>query len=520
MMFLLSILACAGPVIAQAAQPMQPAQSVQPAQATQATQPAAAEMELPDTAALERELKRLTSVFAIVREQAAEDVPLDRLVYEGAIPGMIRQLDPHSAFFDPGQFEQLREMQHSRSKGFGSIVSILPGRVIVLQVQDGSPAARSGLASGDEIVVVNSIPLGRLDPEQLRHLLGMTRQQDAQILVRRPGMARLLPMTLTPAEMQSSTVDREFLAAPGIGYIRATSFDTKTGHEIHDAIERLGGRQLQGLILDLRDNPGGALSAALDTAAQFLPAGAKLLSARGRGREVQSVEVPAGFEPYGFALAVLINGQTASASEIVAGAVQDQDRGIVAGEPSFGKGLVQSIFSLSENSGLALTTAYYYTPSGRSIQRPINAGKLREATRARERPEYKTARGRTVRGGGGIDPDHSVPSRAVSKFGFVLETSGAYPEFAAEWLVQHRAEARRGMEIPPAMLDEFQLWLSRRNIRPGISDWTAERVQMTSRLKQEILNQSVGVVAGDEVEVQHDPLVRRVLDLLAASPRP
>lgn len=474
---------------------------------------------LPDTAELERELRRLTSVFAIVREQAAEDVPLDRLIYGGAIPGMLRQLDPHSAFFNPEQFEQLREMQTSLSRGFGSIVSVLPGRVIVLQVQDGSPAARSGLASGDEIVVVNGIPLGRLDPEQLMQLLGMTRQHEAQILVRRPGTARLLPMTLTPAEMQSPTVDRAFLAAPGIGYVRATSFDAKTGREIHEAIEKLGGRQLRGLILDLRDNPGGVLAAALDTAAQFLHAGTKLLSARGRGREVQSVDVPAGIEPYDFPLAVLINGRTASASEIVAGAIQDQDRGIVAGEPSFGKGLVQSVFPLSENTGLALTTAYYYTPSGRSIQRPLSAGTLQETTRAAERPEYKTMLGRTVRGGGGIEPDHTVLPQAPTQFRIVLEASGAFPQFATEWLAQHRAEARRGMEITPAILDDFQLWLSRRNIRPGISDWTAERLHMTSRLKQEILNQSVGVDAGDEVEVERDPVVRRVLGLLAASPR-
>lgn len=477
--------------------------------------PLAGQPALPDTAELERELKRLVSVFTIVTEQAAEPAPADHLIYGGAIPGMLRQLDPHSAFFNPDQFAQLREMQSSMTRGFGSIVSVLPGRVIVLQVQEGSPAARSGLAAGDEIVVVNGISLGRLDPEQLVQVLGMTRQREAQILVRRPGTARLLPMTLTPAAMESPTVDRAFHAAPGIGYVRATSFDARTGREIHDAIERLGGRNLRALILDLRDNPGGVLTAALDTAAQFLPAGTKLLSARGRGREVQSVDVPAGFEPYAFPLAVLINNQTASASEIVAGAMQDQDRGIVLGETSFGKGLVQSVFQLSGNTGLALTTAYYYTPSGRSIQRPLQAGKLKEATGFEERPAYKTALGRTVRGGGGIEPDHTVPPPAPSPFRIVLEASGAFPQFATEWLAQHRSEARRGMEITPAILDEFQLWLSRRNIRPGLREWTAERTYISSRLKQEILNQSVGVEAGDEVEVERDPVVRRALGLLA-----
>lgn len=473
---------------------------------------------LPDTAELERELKRLVEVFTIVAEQSADPPPSDYLVYQGAIPGMLRQLDPHSAFFNPDQFEQLREMQTSLSKGFGSIVSVLPGKVIVLQVMAGSPAERSGLASGDEIVVINNIPLGRLDPEQLVQVLSMTRQREAQVLVRRPGTARLLPVTMTPAEMQSPTVDRAFLAAPGIAYIRATSFDAKTGREIHEAIERLGGKELKGLILDLRDNAGGALTAALDTAAQFLPAGTKLLSARGRGREVESVDVPAGFTAYTFPLAILINDRTASASEIVAGAMQDQDRGVVLGEPSFGKGLVQSVFPLSENTGLALTTAYYYTPSGRSIQRPLRTGELSGATGFEERPEYKTAKGRTVRGGGGIDPDHVVRPGAPSRFRIVLEASAAFPEFAREWLASHRDEASREMEITPATLDEFQLWLSRRNIRPGVRDWTAERMHITSRLKQEILNQSVGVDAGDEVEVERDPAVRRALAVLTSAP--
>jgi carboxyl-terminal processing protease len=472
---------------------------------------------LPDAAALERELKRFVDVFAIAMEQGADAPSSEQLIYAGAIPGMLRQLDPHSAFFNPDQFEQLREMQTSVSRGFGSIVSVLPGRVIVLQVQDGSPAARAGLAAGDEIVAINGIALGRLDPEQLVQVLGMTRQRKAEIFVRRPGTARLMPLTLTPAELQSPTVDRAFLAAPGVGYVRAASFDAQTGKEIREAIEKLGGKELKGLILDLRGNPGGVLTAALDTAALFLPPGAKLLSARGRGREVQSVDVPAGFEPYTFPLAVLIDERTASASEIVAGAIQDQDRGAVVGEPSFGKGLVQSIFPLSGETGLALTTAYYFTPSGRSIQRPLAAGKLQAATRPGPQPEYKTAKGRTVRGGGGIEPDAIVRPPAPSQFRFVLEASAAFPQFATEWLAAHRGEARRGMEITPAMLDDFQLWLSRRNIRPGIREWTAERMHITSRLKQEILNQSVGVDAGDEVEVERDPVVRRALDLLAAS---
>lgn len=477
---------------------------------------AAQVLETRDTDELERELKRLIGVFAIVEGHAAERISLDQTIYGGAIPGMLRQLDPHSAFFNREQFEQLQEMERSMSKGFGSIVSVLPGRVIVLQVQDGSPASKAGLSPGDEMVVINDIPLARLDLEQLIQVLSMTRQKPARIGVRRQGTAGLLTMTMTPAELLSPSVDRVFLLSEGAGYIRATSFDGETGKQVREAVEKLGGNKLSRLVLDLRDNPGGVLQAALETAGLFLEPGQRILSARGRGKAEQVIDVPAEAKPYRFKLAVLINAKSASGSEIVAGALQDHDRAVVVGEPSFGKGLVQSVYPLSEGAGMALTTAFYYTPSGRSIQKPLQNVELGKATAVTERPTYKTASGREVRGGGGIDPDELAPPEAPSRLRAVLEMSGAFPAFATEWLKMHRAEATRSLELKPATLDEFQLWLSRRNIRPGVAEWTRERAGVVARLTQEILNQAIGVNAGDEVEVRNDRVVERALDLIGA----
>jgi carboxyl-terminal processing protease len=471
----------------------------------------------PDTTELERELKRLTDVYAIVEQNAAEAASPDVLIYQGAIPGMLARLDPHSVFFDSDQFEQLKEMEKSVAKGFGSIVSVLPGRVLVLQVQADSPAAKAGLAPGDEILVVNNISLQGLDPDQLVQLLGLARQNKVEVRVRRPGSAFLLTLTMAPAELQSPSVDRAFLLQPGIGYVRATSFETNTGKEIHEAVEKLGGRSLRGLVLDLRDNPGGVLTAALDTASLFLQPGQKILSARGRGSKgTDDVSVPQEAKPYTFPLAVLVDGKTASASEIVAGAMQDHDRAKILGEPTFGKGLVQSVFPLSEGTGLALTVAFYYTPSGRSIQRPLHGGELSASAQTGERPAYQTDSGRTVRGGGGIDPDEVVLPEAPTPFRIAMEASASFNAYALEWLAKHKGEARPGMEITPAMLDDFQLFLSRRNIRPSLREWTADRERTASRLKQEILNLAVSVAAGDEVEMQRDPVVRRALSVLEA----
>lgn len=471
-----------------------------------------------DTAQLERELKRLVDVFSIVKDHAAEPVTSDQLIYDGAIPGMLRKLDPHSVFFNRDQFQQLQEMETSMSKGFGSIVNVLPGRVIVLQTQPGSPSAKAGLAPGDEIVVINNIPLARLDLEQLIHVLGMTRQKPATIGVRRPGTAGLLSLHMTPAELQAPTVDRAFLLADGTGYVRATSFDANTGKLIRDSIEKLGGAKLKRFVLDLRNNPGGVLTAAFDTTALFLDPGKRILSARGRGKQEQNVDVPAGVVPYKFEMAVLIDEKSASASEVVAGALQDHDRALIVGDTSFGKGLVQSVFPLSDQTGLALTTAFYYTPSGRSIQKPLKDVELDKATAVRERPAYKTDNGREVHGGGGIEPDYIVRPEPQSRLVTVLELSASFPTFATEWLRSHRSEVSAKMDLAPATLDEFQIWLSRRNIRPNLSEWTREGEYVRSRLKQEILNQGVGVAAGDEVEAARDKVIQRAAELLRSAP--
>src|SRR5579863_1884661 len=361
----------------------------------------------PSTEDLESALKRFTDVISIVETHAADPVNTQQSVYQGAIPGMLRTLDPHSIFFDPDQNEQLRQMENSERKGFGTVVSVLPGRVIILQALPGTPSSKAGLQPGDEIVAVNGVELARLQFEQIVGFLGESHQHRAQLIVRRPGNARPLAFVLDPELLDSPSVDRVFLLQTGIGYIRVTGFDPQTGKQLHDAIEKLGGNSLKGLVLDLRDNPGGVVQAALEAGSFFLKPGQKLLSVKGRSIEEQSVDVPKTAVPYSFPLAILVNGKSASASEILTGALQDHDRAVVLGEPSYGKGLVQQVFNLSGNSGLALTTAFYYTPSGRSIQKPLDGGQLGAATVVTRGP-FNSDAGRPLPGGGGIQPDQIV----------------------------------------------------------------------------------------------------------------
>ncbi|MBI3696709.1 MAG: PDZ domain-containing protein [Acidobacteria bacterium] len=442
-----------------------------------------------------RLLKQFTDAYHAVEQNFADPLIPEQAFYGGAIPGLLRTLDPFSSFLDPDQFRSLKDMQQSVQKGFGSVVSLAPGRVVILQTLPGTPSARAGLSAGDEIVEVNGYRLDRLELEQ------------------RPGVATLMPFVLTPAELQSPSVSRAFFLRPGIGYIKIESFDEGTGEELGKALEKLesanlGAGKLRGLVLDLRDNPGGVLPAAIETAALFLKPGQVILAIRGRAGPGEEIKAPAEAKPLEFPLAVLVNGKSASASEIVAGALQDHDRAKIVGEPTFGKGLVQRVFDLSESTGLALTTALYFTPSGRSIQRP-----LAQLKNGAPGGDFRTDTGREVKGGGGIVPDVAVSPEGLTPFRAALEGSSSFLSFAQRYTSEHR-NIPESFEITPELLDEFQSFLSERQIRPSVSEWSANREYIRIRLKAEIFNLAFGVEKGDEVDAQRDVQIQRAIQAL------
>jgi len=464
---------------------------------------------------LESQLRSIIGAYTIASANSADPVTSEQAFYGGAIPGLLRKLDPHSVFFDPEQFEQLRRMETSTQKGFGSVVSVLPGRIIVLQTTPGSPSARAGLAAGDEILAINGYIIAQLDSEQLPQLLEQSRQRPARLDVRRGGASTILHYTLTPEEMQSPSVERTFFVGAGIGYIRVSSFEEKTGAQLKAAIEKLGGDKLHGLVLDLRGNPGGLVTAAIETASLFLPPGSKIVTVRGRHVPEKNEVVPGNAAPYHFKLAILVNEKSASASEIVSGALQDHDRATILGAPSFGKGLVQSVFPLSEGTGLALTTALYYTPSGRSIQKPLDPTRFElAATTAHpnQQTEFRTDKGRKVTGGGGIQPDILVYPEAMNRLRAVLDASASFTNFATEYLRDHKVTS--DFEVTPAVVDQFRAFLSDRQIRPGVAEWMPEREFVANRHKAEIFNQAFGVDKGDEVEAQRDPVILKAIEAM------
>ena len=367
-------------------------------------------------------LSSFTKVYDLVEQNYADPVDADRVIFGtqennlGAIPGMLRTLDPHSNFFDPRAFARLREDQEGKYYGVGMQISARPGKLgklvtIVLLPMPGSPAFRAGLRPGDVIVKVDGKPTEDLNTTQVAEMLKGPKGTAVQVTIAREGTEEPLEFRITRDEIARHSVDAAFMLKPGIGYVHIGTFNENTNDELTDALKKLDEKTLQGLVLDFRGNPGGLLQEAVEVSDHFVEKNQLIVFHNGRHSREKRYYATRGTTGNDYPIVVLINRMTASAAEIVTGALQDHDRALVIGESSFGKGLVQTVYPLSEKSGLALTTAHYFTPSGRLIQRNYSDVSLYDYyyhPQSNPSPHTEvrlTDGGREVYGGGGIDPD-------------------------------------------------------------------------------------------------------------------
>jgi len=298
-------------------------------------------------------VREFTTVLDVVQANYAEPVDVDKEVYQGAIPGMLRVLDPHSNFFDARQFALLREDQRGKYYGVGMIVAPRENHTVVMAPYVGAPAYNAGLRPGDMIVKVDEKATDGLTTSEVADLLKGPKGTVVKIVVTREGFNDPLSFTVTRGEIPRHSVDIAFLLKPGIGYIRLSSFNETTDREIEEALKQLNVSNLDGLILDMRGNPGGLLNEAVAVSDMFLEKGQLIVSHRGRTSPNRGYTAVRGNQGMNTPLVILVNNNSASATEIVSGAVQDHDRGLIVGETTFGKGLVQTVQPLSENTGLA-----------------------------------------------------------------------------------------------------------------------------------------------------------------------
>jgi carboxyl-terminal processing protease len=470
-----------------------------------------------DDSDVRESLRTFTQVYDVVEQNYAEPVNADKAIYNGAIPGMLHSLDPHSNFFDPKQYSLLREEQRGKYYGVGMTVGPRNNKVIVIAPFAGTPAYRAGIHPGDIIVAVDGKPTDNMSTSDVAELLKGPKGTTVKITVLREGSDKALDFNVVRDEIPRYSVDLHFLIRPGIGYMHVSGFQETTDREVGQALDEFG--DLKGLILDLRQNPGGLLSEGVGVADKFLKKGQLIVSHRGRSSAEKRYFATHGSAGKDYPVVVLVNRGTASAAEIVAGAIQDHDRGLIVGETTFGKGLVQTVYPLSENTGLALTTAKYYTPSGRLIQRDYNGVSLYDYYYNRENEENApnhevklTDSGRTMYGGGGISPDVKINPVKSNHFQDSLVQHYAFFNFATRYMVDHRPG--KNFEVDEPVMHDFRKFLDEQKIPYTEAELMEVNEWARSNIRAEVLIDLYGQDEGLKARAEADQQVMKAIELL------
>ena len=474
-----------------------------------------------DESTLRDSMKNFTDVYALVEQNYADKLDtdhVDKSIYDGAIPGMLHVLDPHSNFYDPKAFAQMREDQHGKYYGVGMQIQPQENKIVVLAPFEGTPAYKAGIRPGDIILAVDGKSTENMDSAAVASMLKGPRGTHVTVTMAREGSSKPLVFDLIRDEIPRYSVDIAFMIKPNVGYIHVTQFMETTSHEVQEALDKFG-PNVQGVVIDLRENPGGLLNEAVNTADKFLQKGQIVVSQRGRAFPDQVYRAPKGSD-LKYPIVVLVNRDTASAAEIVSGALQDHDRALIVGETTFGKGLVQTVFPISENTGLALTTFHYYTPSGRLIQRNYNNVSLYDYYYVRNDalPADKTNRevkltdgGRPVYGGGGITPDEKIPELKSNHFQEVLLTPPhrAFFDFTTHYLSNHTIS--RDLVVDDAMLSQFEDFLRAQKIEFTDKDINDNLDWIKSSIKAELFTSQFGQAEGLKVRAEWDPQIKQAL---------
>jgi carboxyl-terminal processing protease len=483
-----------------------------------------------------RQYDAFASAVAAIEDSYVDEVDVEQLVSR-AIGGMLQTLDPHSNFMDARQYARLRERQEGRYYGLGIQISVIDGGITVNSIFEGSPAYRRGIRRGDVIArIEGENAIGMSSDEAVRLLRG-PRGSAVNISVRRDGYEELIDLRVERDEISIATVEAAFMVDGSTGYVRLRDFSETSNDELSRALVSLRDAGAARLLLDLRGNPGGPLDQAIKVSNQFLSRGDMIVYTR--GRVTNSDQDYHARDAGGYTdqpLIVLVNRNSASASEIVAGAIQDHDRGLVVGETTFGKALVQSIYRVSHGAGLALTTARYFTPSGRMIQRPWDTAFDEYLTYSLREPEAPvrapadrkfTNAGREVFSGGGVEPDHfftgPIEGFDPSRFGRLLAARREFISFAQRFIStgdtrvtvvgREREIVDRGFVVDDAMLGRFGEHLQARGLTVDEEDFADDVDFIRAMIHYEIDKDLFGEIEARRNLFRRDPQAQHALTL-------
>ncbi|NOT34715.1 MAG: S41 family peptidase [Candidatus Eisenbacteria bacterium] len=482
---------------------------------------------------LRSQLDLFSQVLYLVQNNYV-DAPENSKIVRGAIDGMLRTLDPHTVFLQPTRARQMDENFQGEYSGIGIQFDIRDGAIVVISPIEGTPSYRLGIRAGDRIIAIDGEPVKKditTDDvfKQLRGPAGST----VQVTIEREDEPAPQVFEIERAKIPIESIPYAYMLRPGIGYVRVIRFAQTTGEELEKAIVDLKAQGMKQLMVDLRANGGGLLSQAVDVADQLVPANKKVVYTRGRipsaNADYYSSERPRSWTG---PVVVLVDHGSASASEIVSGAVQDLDRGLVVGLSTFGKGLVQNQFNLSDGSKLLLTIAKYHTPSGRLIQRDYN-GKSEEDYQLdawkedtpsdsilAQRPVFKTSGGRTVYGGGGIQPDVVVKSDVpLTRSQVDIIQKRIVFEWGTHWMNAHKNQKwtsdsfNRSFALKDNEWGDLKRVAEKRKVTMTDSTWTADRDFVLQQVRAELASQSLGALERYKILVEDDPQLLQAIEL-------
>jgi carboxyl-terminal processing protease len=452
-------------------------------------------------------VKKFNEALTLVKKNYVEDVSTDKLT-EAAIRGMLSELDPHSVYINAEQLKRVNEDFQGSFEGIGVEFDIVNDTITIVTPISGGPSEALGIQAGDKIVKIDGVSAIKMTREDVPKKLRGPKGTKVNVSVYRAGLPNLIEFEITRDKIPLYSVDASFMVDNEIGYVRVTRFSATTYDEFSKAMSDLKSQGMKRLVLDLRNNPGGYLDQAFKMASMFIEKGKKIVYTKSRISAFNDEYVSDGGPYTDIPLIVMVNDGSASASEIVSGAVQDWDRGLIVGETTFGKGLVQRQYDLPDGSAMRVTTSRYYTPSGRLIQKPYDGGEYKKMLLSEEegfnllhkkenhdttRPEFKTMGGRIVLGGGGITPDfilkldtltsYSVQLRRLNLF---LEYTNAYYDANKDRLKSSYSDYikfRDNFNVTESMLEDFKNLASSKGIEFNAENWNRDLEFINTSIK-------------------------------------
>lgn len=491
------------------------------------------------------DLEIFTRILEKVSQNYVDEVDTHKLI-EKAIEGMLSELDPHSQFLADLEYEDLMVSTRGEFGGLGILISFRDNYPTVMSPIDGTPAERAGIRGGDQITEIEGQTTEGWAVDKAVGFLRGEPGSKVRFKVSRPGQSDAIEYVLTREVINVSSVPYHGMLEEGVGYMRVSNFAKKTTQEMEEALVDLEGQGMRALVLDFRSNPGGLLQTATEVSELFLDKDKLLVYTKGRLSNSNRKYYSANRHVHGgYPIVIMVNGNSASASEIFAGAMQDWDQALIVGQTSFGKGTVQTVFQLSETEAVKLTTAKYYTPSGRSIHKDesdhedgenvtaMNDGgmdvddvtlnsdattpEVKELREAKEKPIYYTSSGRIVYGGGGITPDIEYVPREYTDLMRRLERDGMGFSFAVDYLKNH--EITENFRATDAILNEFYKFLTAKKFEYKKEELTEENVDyIRTMVAREAVNTKFGRKAMYRVVLDHDPEIQDALKMIDKNP--